>query len=51
MEEENTAVHYRTFRRASKRVPAKRSNVEDQPERSLSAVRVEQEKLESRFLD
>jgi hypothetical protein len=32
-------------------VPAKRSSVEDQLERSISAVSVEQEELESRFLN
>jgi hypothetical protein len=39
MEEENTTVDYRTFQRTSKRrVPAKRNDVEDQLERSISAV-------------
>jgi hypothetical protein len=33
------------------RVPAKRSSVEDQLERSVSAVSVVQEELESRFLN
>jgi hypothetical protein len=32
-------------------VPAKRSSVEDQLERSINAVSVEQEQLESRFLN
>jgi hypothetical protein len=32
-------------------VPAKRSSVEGQLERSISAVNVEQEELESRFLN
>jgi hypothetical protein len=32
-------------------MPAKRSDVEDQFERSISAVSVEQEELESRFLN
>jgi hypothetical protein len=32
-------------------VPAKRNDVEDQLERSISDVSVEQEELESRFLN
>jgi hypothetical protein len=32
-------------------VPAKSSSVEDQLERSISAVSVKREELESRFLD
>jgi hypothetical protein len=51
MMEENTTVYYRTFRRASKRrVPAKRNDVEDRLEKSMSAMSVGREELECRFL-
>jgi hypothetical protein len=50
MEEENTAVHYRTFRRASKHVcqPRGATLKTSLREYKLSA---EQEELESRFLN